>query len=150
MINIAIESVIIGDRAGDSETFSPVELSLASELISVKDLIYRTVKKQIEQHLKKEKQSETVQQMFNRQYLSDNEIKKKSEEGAIQVPSQKKLKPALIINIDREYQRAINCFDGNIYKLLIDGETMEDLEQTISLTPKSKIIFIRLTPLIGG
>lgn len=150
MVSVAVESVIVGTNTSNLPTFNTIELNLISERITVKDLIYRTVKQQIKHYLNiKKEEAQTVQKMFNRQYLSNSEIEKQAKEGTIQIPSDTKQNPPAI-NINRECQRAVQCFNGNVYKLLIDGETMEELEYEITLTPKSKIVFIRLMPLVGG
>jgi hypothetical protein len=150
MINVAVESVIVGAKGSEAGSFEPVELNLVSERIAVRDLIYRTVQQQVDVYLKEKKEeSEIIQKMINRLYLSNSEIEKQAKEGAIHAPDHTKVSGESI-NIDKEYKKAISCFNGNIYKLLIDGETMEELDQAITLTPESKIIFIRLTPLVGG
>ena len=41
-------------------------------------------------------------------------------------------------------------FEARAYKVLLDGEPVESLEQMITLTRGTKITFLRLIPLVGG
>lgn len=49
-----------------------------------------------------------------------------------------------------EVEKALAAFSGNQYILLIDERQVGDLETTVTLTPESEVVFLRLTPLVGG
>jgi hypothetical protein len=49
-----------------------------------------------------------------------------------------------------KFEHAVKAFDNNQVILLLDGVQAESLEQTITLTPDSKVVFFKLIPLVGG
>lgn len=49
-----------------------------------------------------------------------------------------------------KFEHAVKAFDSNQVILLVDGVQAESLEQTITLTPHTKVVFFRLIPLVGG
>lgn len=59
---------------------------------------------------------------------------------------------------DEEYQRylqnevdqALAAFSGKKFHVLIDGEMQQDLQEIIRVTDSTKVVFLRLTPLVGG
>ena len=150
MISIEVESVIVGDKNENQPGLSPVKLELVSENIVVRDLIFRTVKQQIQHHLKNEKKAaEIVKVMLRRQFLSQPEIDEQSKKGKVSIPKNKKSEKSTI-DIDKEFKLALSSFNSNTYKLIVDGETMDELDEVVHLQSESSVVFIRLMPLIGG
>ena len=52
--------------------------------------------------------------------------------------------------MQQEVDKALAAFDGKKFHLLIDGEIQQQLDEKISITDSTKIVFLRLTPLAGG
>ena len=53
------------------------------------------------------------------------------------------------VDPEEEYQRALQAFEQNVFLILVDGRQRE-LNDIITVTPKTNITFIRLVPLAGG
>jgi hypothetical protein len=51
---------------------------------------------------------------------------------------------------DQAIEIALRAFSANRFFLLVDGRQIIDLDATFLLTPKSSVVFLRLTPLKGG
>ena len=49
-----------------------------------------------------------------------------------------------------EIDKALGAFTDNQYILLIDERQVRNLEESVTLTPESEVVFLRLTPLVGG
>jgi len=50
----------------------------------------------------------------------------------------------------RQFEKAVRAFNGNGFLVLVDDCQITDLDQTIHLTPQSKVTFLKLVPLMGG
>jgi hypothetical protein len=47
-------------------------------------------------------------------------------------------------------ENALQAFKDGFYLVFIDDEQQEDLEEQVALTDRSELLFLRLTPLVGG
>lgn len=61
-----------------------------------------------------------------------------------------KLKPLQSMNVDAEIQKAVKAFTTNKFVMLFDDRQIEDLDTDITIMPDSELVFLRLTPLVGG
>ncbi len=61
-----------------------------------------------------------------------------------------KLKKKKIIDPEKQVYVALDAFQKNTFFILVDDRQIEDLDQEVMLTERSKISFVKLTPLIGG
>ena len=52
--------------------------------------------------------------------------------------------------LDQAIETALRAFSANRFFLLVDGRQIVDLDAPFPLTPRSTIVFLRLTPLKGG
>jgi hypothetical protein len=52
--------------------------------------------------------------------------------------------------LDEAIETALRAFSANRFFLLVDGRQIVDLDAPFPLTPKSTVVFLRLTPLKGG
>ena len=147
---VTVESIIFGDKNTKIPHFSPVILELVSENITARELIHRTVRKQIQINLE-EKRNEVsvVQAMLNRQFLSNEDIEDQSAKGTIRYPTSEASKDHGL-DVDHESKKAIDAFYSNTYKMLVGGVQIEDLDDVILLKHDTTVTFIRLMPLKGG
>jgi len=49
-----------------------------------------------------------------------------------------------------EVEAALAAFTANRFVMLADDRQIVDLDEPIVLTPDSEVVFLRLTPLVGG
>lgn len=54
------------------------------------------------------------------------------------------------VSVEREIERALEAFAERRYFVMIDGRRLSDLEEMVTLTPETKIQFVRILPLVGG
>ena len=61
-----------------------------------------------------------------------------------------KLKGGRQINAERQVEVALQAFEENGFFMFVDDEQAESLDQTITVTPETRVSFVKLTPLVGG
>lgn len=54
------------------------------------------------------------------------------------------------VDLNAAITNALESFDDGLYLVAIDSQHIEKLDDAITLTPASRVTFIRLTPIIGG
>ena len=54
------------------------------------------------------------------------------------------------INLNAQIKTALKAFQGNGFLLLIDDQQAETLDEKVSIRPNMEIVFLKLTPLVGG
>jgi hypothetical protein len=57
---------------------------------------------------------------------------------------------ARTMTLDEAIETALRAFSANRFFLLVDRRQIVDLDAPFPLTPKSSVVFLRLTPLKGG
>jgi len=125
----------IYDQTNAQEREPAVTLHVASEKISVKDLIEQRVKEEVE---------------------TFNSKKPELFRGLVQPTDTEKTlngyrfrKPKLL-DWRQQADAAIEAFkNGQIY-LLIDDRQLDSLNEEFGITGKTEVIFLKLVPLIGG
>lgn len=126
----------------------PVTLTPTSSTLTVAELIRLTVAEQIAalsvQHWLEQV---SVREVLDRQYLSERDIRQQANEGAILMP-QASAPPELDVSVEAE--RALKGFEARAFRVLHNGVMLQNLNDTVELSPPSSLAFIRLMPLIGG
>lgn len=145
--SVAVHCMVIGE-AGPG--LAPVRLELAAERISVRELIRRAVAEQIRELTgRQQAEAEVVQLALARQYLSAKDVEVQAETGRIRLPSGPK-RAEKTLDTAREVGKALRGFEARAFRVVVDGETLESLDEEITLTRTSKVVFLRLMPLVGG
>ena len=54
------------------------------------------------------------------------------------------------IDIEKQKNVAIQAFQTNGFFMLVDDKQLTNLDERIIITPSTKVVFIKLIPLIGG
>ena len=55
-----------------------------------------------------------------------------------------------IVDVRGAVETALQVFEDGFYLVFIDDQQQEDLQATVALTSSSELLFLRLTPLVGG
>lgn len=153
MPHIAVESVIFGDPSCDNKNLESINLDVNEETITIRQLINRVVKKQIKYYLEEKKVTvNVVKLMLRRQYLTAADIKEQENKGKIAFGAENNEaeEDSNVIAIEEECDHAISGFKSKSYRVFLDGEPMDDLNDEVILKPSSSVTFIRLIPLVGG
>lgn len=145
MVTIQVRSRSIGTT---QTPLPPVAFDLLNETLTIRELIAHAVEEQIhELQIQQKLDTQAVQHILNRQYLTNAEIQAQAKHGAVKMPEPLEVQT---IDISRQIRKATEAFEKGVYVIVIDGEQAEALDQTVMLRPTSKITFLRLTPLVGG
>jgi len=142
---IEIESRTLGSR---EETPRSTLLELLEERISVSDLIRRTVEEQVRELLAKQRLDEQkAHPALERQYLTVQEIAGQAQQGAVRFPfTHTKQAP----DVQVEVQKALQAFASGRYLIFVGKQQVKHLDEEITVEMGTKVIFLRLMPLVGG
>ena len=55
-----------------------------------------------------------------------------------------------VVDLQRAVETTLQAFEDGSYLVFIDDQQQEDLQATVALTSSSELLFLRLTPLVGG
>ena len=55
-----------------------------------------------------------------------------------------------ILDWRKQYAKAIAAFNGNGFLVFVDDRQITELDETLRLSPQTKLTFLKLVPLIGG
>lgn len=143
MINVSVTSEIFGS-VQPQDKIPSVILKLASEQITLKEIIERSVQEQIDCMKRKEKSMAQIEKDLRNQYLSQEDIDELASEGKVAYVSASEDKAKF------EALRALNAFRRKRFKVFIDGEEVQDLAEKRAIYEGCTINFVRLIPLAGG
>ena len=107
------------------------ELRLASERITLRELIRRRIEEEV------------------------REINAGSDEvRPLVTPSAQEARlngdRRRMIDADKQLDAAIKAFERTRIVVIVDGRQMQDLDQEIAVTDKTEVRFVKLVPLVGG
>lgn len=146
MFEVEVRSRIVG---APSE-LPTVSFEVDSEQLTVHDLIRRTVASQLlEMARSHELDRERARRAVQRQYLTNSELHEQALVGKVGLPTELPPAPAPS-DVQQETARAVDGFRRKTFLILVDGKPVEHLEETLVLAPASKVVFLRLMPLVGG
>ena len=55
-----------------------------------------------------------------------------------------------VVDVQGAVENALQAFRDGLYLVFIDDQQQEDLSAIVDLTANSELLFLRLTPLVGG
>jgi len=55
-----------------------------------------------------------------------------------------------LLDYEKQYAKALAAFRSNGFLVLVNDRQITDLDETIHLTPQTRVAFLKLVPLIGG
>jgi hypothetical protein len=55
-----------------------------------------------------------------------------------------------VVDVRGAIETALQAFKDGFYLVFTDDQQQEDLQATVALTSSSELLFLRLTPLVGG
>ncbi len=126
--------VMVETKVPGQPTPPTFPLSLPSESITVRQLLREYVMYEVDTHNSKQR---TVAANFE------------SEEEKLL--NKKVQKPVLgLLNGEVECERAFKAFKGNQLMVLINKYQPSELNETVTVSPDTKVTFLRLVQLVGG
>ncbi|MBX3419781.1 MAG: hypothetical protein KF851_19465 [Pirellulaceae bacterium] len=61
-----------------------------------------------------------------------------------------KLKKPRLLDWKRQFECAVEAFEGNRILILVNDRQAESLDEEFTITPETTVTFVRLTMLVGG
>lgn len=125
----------IYDETPGQERRPAATLQLASERLTVRELIRRRVEQEVAAYngAKEDVFQGLVQPSKSEQLLNGFKLKKRRA-----------------LDAEEQVGVALAAFEKNGFVLLFDDRQVEDLEEEIVILPDSSATFVRLVPLVGG
>lgn len=128
-------SLPIQDQIDLGKVVSSRVLKFPVNRVTVKELIETRVSQEIESFMEQSSQP----------FL--NIIKPGSIEGSL---NNSKYKKKVNFDIKAQQNIAINAFENNGYFILFNDRQLTELEDIVHITPNSKVVFFKLTAIVGG
>jgi len=128
-------TILLCDETPTGERTNAIHLSLASERITARELIERRVRTEVETH--------------NRdggEYYRGLVTPRDAEVALNGVRLRKKRH----LDADEQCRVACEAFERNGFFMLAGDRQIEELDETIVVTPGLEVTFVRLVPLVGG
>jgi hypothetical protein len=149
MLQVQIRTRVLGIRA-DEPQLPNVIINILEEQITVGELITRTVEEQVRDLLLTRRlDAMQAQQALDRHYLVNPEVKQQAAQGRVKMPTRiPTAQPR--IDLAAEMRKALQAFQAGTYLVIVDGRQCEQEDECLQLHANSKIMFLRLTPLVGG
>jgi hypothetical protein len=130
----------IRDETASGEAYHELPLEFLKERITVRELIRERVRQEV--HSFNLRQGERTFRGLVQPTDAERVLNGKIVEY--------KLKAHRPIDWEEQFARAIEAFGRNGFFILIDDRQAEDLDQELSIAPKTRVTFVKLVPLVGG
>ncbi len=147
MINVSVTAEIFGNASAEQRVPN-IQLKLASEQVTLREIIERAVQEQIDNMAQSELTKVQIEKRLRNQYLNQEDIDELATDGKVSYGSATTF-PATPL-ADTEIKKAISAFERKKFKVFIDGEEVYDLAEGRALYEGCSINFVRLIPLAGG
>jgi len=143
---VTIEQRTPGKSALQEE--DPLVLRLFQPSISAAELIRRTVEERVREAAAAHHLVEGLQthQAAEPGPLINGEIQDQVQQGK----GDGSFRPCPRVDTEKEVEKALQAFASGRYLLLVGKRRIHSLDEEIALTLETKVVFLRLLPLIGG
>lgn len=128
-------TLTIKDENFSGQVLHEVLVGFQRETVSIKDIIEARVRGEVEAYNKK------LPDYYNG--LIEPTDAEKTINGY-------KLRTKKPIDAEKQVYVALDAFQKNGFFVLVDNRQCSSLDETVLLTPGTKISFMKLTPLVGG
>ena len=128
-------TLTIKDETAGGKTTNEINVSFASELTTVKEIITTRVTAEVDQYNNK------MPEYFKG--LVEPGDAERTLNGF-------KLKEKRKVDAEKQCLIALDAFQKNGFFLLVDNIQSESLEQMVVINTNTNISFVKLTPLVGG
>jgi hypothetical protein len=128
-------ALTIHDRATPGGPARSFKLHLASERITVRDLIERRVTQEVEEYNRAQPEyfQGLVQPTDAERVLNGYRLRKKRQ-----------------LDVAEQRARAVEAFVRGGFFVLVDDRQLTGLDDVITVRPDTEVSFVKLVPLIGG
>jgi hypothetical protein len=119
----------------------PPEDSNAGEPITLRQLITRIVRQEVEAFKQRQEERKVVRILTERQ-IEEGLFKGRVDPGGRDLQQ----------NVDAEaaVATALQAFEDGLYLVILDGREQRELDREVFIRPDSHLVFVRLVMLAGG
>lgn len=128
-------TLTIVDETPAGEITGGIEIPVASNSLTVKDIIASRVHAEVERYNEK---------------LSDGFTGLVRPTDAEQLLNGFRMRKPRKIDAEKQVYVALAAFQANGFFVFVDNKQVDNLEQRFELRPGSRVSFVKLTPLVGG
>ena len=128
-------TITVCDRTTAGDTTHEFVLDLLTEHVTVRELIRSRVHQEVKDY--NAQQSGVFQGLIQ------------PSEAELAVNGYK-LKKGRMIDWHKQFDAALAAFQSNQVLLLVDDRQVEDLDEQITVTPQTRVTFLKLVLLVGG
>jgi hypothetical protein len=136
-----IETKVLGSR---KRPYEPWEIPLLhnAEILTLQDFLTRVVLREVEAFKNRQEERRLVR-VLSKEEIEKGVAKGKIDSGGLEHEPQE-VDPATAV------ENALLAFKDGFYYVFVDEKQALSLEEEISLGPDSRVLFLRLVPLVGG
>jgi hypothetical protein len=135
---LTVHARIVGRRG---PLLAPLEVDTPTDCPTVRQLLTHIVRQQVSAFRERQGSRKLVSMLTERE-LADSAETGKITFGGDDLDQS--------IDLDHATKAALTAFEDRFYFVFIDDVQMENLEADISIGPSTKVLFVRLVPLVGG
>jgi hypothetical protein len=133
---------ISGKVMGKSQPlFTNWQLSIPGGNLTLQDLLSQIVRSEVTEFQQRQSQRRLTR-ILSAAEIDLGAIEGKIESGGSDLEQ--------VVDVDRAIDAAIQAFKDGFYLVFIDDNQQEELDALVTLTSISELLFLRLTPLVGG
>jgi hypothetical protein len=123
-----------------------VRVAVADQGISVRELIRGAVAAQLAE-LAAGRERLDSRRALARQYLTDAEVAAMAREGTVRFAPRQ---PGPVPDPEAEADRAVAAFRRGVFAVFAGGRQLTGLDDVVRADCAERVLFLRLTPLVGG
>ena len=136
---IVVRAEVVGRRG---PAFSPIELERDLTFETVRELLAAIVRQQVNEFRQRKEESRFLQ------VLTGAQIREGTESGKIISGNQDP--DSRIPTIEDATSVALQAFEDGLYYMFVNDVQIESLDQPAAASDVQDVLFVRLTPLVGG
>ena len=125
------------DQTTSGEALGTFRLELVSERITVREVIERRVRHEVDAF-----NAKAGEHFFNG--LVEPTDAERALNGGVRLKKHRTLDP------EEQIAAALQGFERNGFFMLAEGRQMEDLDEELFVTGEARVTFVKLVPLVGG
>lgn len=130
-----MNQVIINDETLSGNILNTIEFDWKEEFITLEELISERVKSEVESY------NNNADELY-RGLVIPKDAEKVLNGFKIQISKK--------LDVEKQIYVALDGFMKNVYFVLVDDRQVEYLNEKLKISDRSKIAFVKLTPLVGG
>jgi hypothetical protein len=140
-MTITIETKAINQKSSEAISW-PLTIDRPIKECSLRDLITSIVREEVASYNNNEQNHDRLIPILTLDKIEEGRVAGRIGFGA------KSGKP--IVNVENAIKKALAAFLAGHYYVFLDNVQVENLDDEVTVNENSRMVFVRLTPLVGG